>query len=72
MPLEEATWVAADGIRYLNPEIVLLFKARLDRPKDDRDLDRTWPLLAPDRQAWLRDAVRRLDADHPWLRRLAT
>jgi hypothetical protein len=69
VPLEEATWVAADGIRYQNPEIVLLFKAVLHRPKDDRDLDRTWPLLAPDRQAWLRDAVRRLYPDHPWLDR---
>jgi hypothetical protein len=70
VPLEEATWVATDGIRYQNPEIVLLFKAVLHRPKDDRDFDRTWPLLAPDRQAWLRDAVRRLYPDHPWLDRM--
>jgi hypothetical protein len=67
IPVEEATWVAADAIRYLNPEIVLLFKAQLHRLKDDRDLARTWRLLAPDRQAWLRDAVRRLHPDHPWL-----
>jgi hypothetical protein len=46
---------------------VLLFKAQLHRLKDDRDLARTWRLLAPDRQAWLRDAVRRLHPDHPWL-----
>ena len=26
-PLDEVTWVAADGIRYLNPEIALLYKA---------------------------------------------
>jgi hypothetical protein len=42
----------------------------LHRPKDDRDLDRTWPLLIPDRRAWLRDAVRRLYPDHPWLDRM--
>jgi hypothetical protein len=71
LPLDAATWVAGDGIRYLNPEIVLLFKARLDRPKDLRDLDVAWPLLAPDRRAWLRDAVRRTDPEHAWLDRLA-
>jgi len=66
-PLEEVTWVAGDGIRYLNPEITLLFKAKLDRAKDRRDRDVTWPLLAHDQRAWLRDATRRMDADHPWL-----
>jgi len=69
-PVEEVTWVAADGIRYLNPEITLLFKARLDRPKDKRDLDRTWPLLHEDQRGWLRDAVRRMDGEHAWLDRL--
>ncbi|MGH3362209.1 MAG: nucleotidyltransferase domain-containing protein [Nocardioides sp.] len=68
VPLEEATWVAGDGIRYLDPAIVLLYKAVLHRPKDDRDLDHTWPLLASERRAWLRDAVRRLYPEHPWLR----
>ena len=42
-PLEEVTWVADDGIRYLNPEIALLFKAVQQRPKDERDLDRCLP-----------------------------
>ena len=70
LPVEEATWVAEDGVRYLNPEIVLFYKARHRRPKDERDLDRALPLLAPDRGAWLRGAVRTLDAEHPWLARL--
>ena len=50
-----------------NPEIVLHYKARHRRPKDERDLDRALPLLAPGQRAWLRDAVRTLDAEHPWL-----
>ena len=66
-PLEEVTWVHTDGIRYLRPEIVLLYKAVLLRPKDDRDLAVTWPLLAADRQAWLRGAVERLYPGHAWL-----
>jgi hypothetical protein len=69
-PLEEITWVGNDGVTYLNPEIALLFKAKLQRPKDDRDLDVAWPLLTPDQRAWLRDAVRATEGeDHPWLRR---
>ena len=39
VPLEQATWVAEDGIRYLNPEITLHFKAKHCRPKDERDLE---------------------------------
>jgi hypothetical protein len=71
LPVEEATWVAGDGLRYLRPEITLLFKASQRRAKDDRDLRVAWPLLASERQAWLRDAVRRLYPDNPWLDRLA-
>lgn len=64
--LDDVTWVADDGLRYLNPEVVLLFKARLHRSKDQYDLDRTWPLLSHHQQTWLRDAVRRYYPDHPW------
>ncbi|GAB3782308.1 nucleotidyltransferase domain-containing protein [Nocardioides ungokensis] len=70
-PLEQVTWVAGDGIRYLNPEITLLYKAALQRPKDDRDLDRTWPLLAPTARTWLRETVHELYPDHAWLERMA-
>ena len=66
-PLEDATWVADDGIRYLNPEIGLLFKAVQGRRKDHRDLDRCLPLLSADARAWLRDSVARLYPDHAWL-----
>ena len=69
-PLGDVTWVDEAGVRHQLPEIVLQHKARLDRPKDRADLAAAWPLLPPDRQAWLRDAVRRLDPDHPWLGRL--
>ena len=70
-PVEEVTWVADDGLRYLNPEIALLYKAALARPKDDRDLAGAWPLLSGEARAWLRDAVRRLHPDHAWLARMA-
>lgn len=70
VPVEEATWVAHDGIRYVLPEIALLYKALLDREKDRRDLDVTWPLLAGPARAWLVDALTVVHPGHPWLTRL--
>jgi hypothetical protein len=66
-PLEDVTWVAGDGIRYLNPEVALLYKAALGRRKDDRDLDRCLPLLDANARRWLCDSVARLYPDHGWL-----
>ncbi len=67
--VEEVTWVADDGLRYLRPEIVLHFKARLGRPKDDRDLARSWPLLDDTAREWLLAALRATEPGHPWLAR---
>lgn len=64
--LDEVTWVHSDGVRYLDPEIVLLFKASGDRRKDRRDLEVAWPLLGERRRRWLRETVARLYPDHPW------
>ena len=66
-PVEDVTWVADTGVRYLDPEIALLYKARLHRPKDDRDLAVTWPLLDGDRRAWLLDALRAVEPGHAWI-----
>lgn len=70
-PVEDATWLAEDGIHYARPEVTLLYKAVAQRAKDDRDLEVCWPLLAPGQQEWLRDAVRLLYPDHAWLERLS-
>ena len=63
--------MADDGIRYLRPEVALLYKAALHRPKDDRDLAVTWPLLgrAERRTGCARPFGRRYP-DHPWLERM--
>ncbi|MEZ5096921.1 MAG: hypothetical protein R2731_12880 [Nocardioides sp.] len=67
-PVGDVTWRAADGLRYLLPEIVLCFKALQDRPKDRADLAATWPLLDETRRAWLRAAlVAAYGDEHPWL-----
>ena len=70
VPFADATFVGTDGIRYLRPEIVLSFKARLQRPKDERDLDAVLPLLDSGARAWLRETVELLHPGHPWLERI--
>lgn len=71
LPLEEASWRHNDGVRYQNPEIVLLHKALEHRRKDDADLAATWPLLSPGQRGWLDEALARLYPGHPWLSLLA-
>lgn len=69
MPLREALW-ERDGVRYLQPEIQLLHKAKAARPKDLLDLDSTLPHLGPRRRAWLAEALERTLPAHPWIARL--
>jgi len=64
--LAEVTWLDGDGVRYLDPEIVLLFKAVGDRRKDRRDLEVAWPRLDQEKQEWLARSLARLYPDHPW------
>jgi hypothetical protein len=68
-PLEQVTW-ERDGIRYLKPEIVLSFKARLSRPKDEHDFAAIVPRLDSDARAFLADYLARREPDHPWRARL--
>ncbi|MEM7711421.1 MAG: hypothetical protein AAF264_11870, partial [Pseudomonadota bacterium] len=51
-----------DGIPYLAPEAVLLFKAKHCRPKDEADFAAALPSLDPARR---RRLARWLDATHP-------
>lgn len=68
--VDEVTWVGDDGIRYLAPEIVLSYKARLRRLKDDPDFDACRPVLTGSRRSWLRGAIERSAPGHPWSARL--
>jgi hypothetical protein len=67
-PFDEATFAAADGIRYLRPELVLFMKARAPGVRsNDRDLATILPALEPERMAWLREAISLLYPGHRWL-----
>jgi hypothetical protein len=52
-----------DGIPYLRPELALLHKAHLDRPKDKADLAAA--RLDPDARAWLAQTLDQL-GHHSW------
>lgn len=67
--MRDALW-ERDGIRYLQPEIQLLYKARGQRPKDDAEFVAAHPHLDERRRGWLRDALVRTIPDHSWLQNL--
>lgn len=55
------------GIPFQRPEIVLLFKAKHARARDDDDLQAVLPALEPARRAWLAGLLARMHPDHRWL-----
>lgn len=66
----------ADGVPYLAPEAVLLFKSRssqggrerpVPRPKDDDDFARVLPRLDGEQRTWLLGALRVVHGEHPWM-----
>jgi hypothetical protein len=69
-PYAEVRELTRDGIPYLVPEIVLLFKAKGGRPKDEADLARVLPALDAARRRWLATALARVHPEHPWLHRV--
>lgn len=72
LPLGRVGWVAPDRVRYLSPEVVLLFKAKGRRPKDDMDFRSLLPRLADDARRWLHDALAVAHPGHPWLAWMAS
>ena len=67
MPYVRLIERTADGIPYGRPEVMLLFKAKAARAKDDDDLAAVLPLLEPERQQWLADALALVHPGHRWL-----
>ncbi len=58
------------GIPILRPEIVLLYKAKVPRAKDEDDLHSVLEVLEHDARGWLRDAIGICHPGHPWLSEL--
>ena len=59
-----------DGVPFLRPEIVLLYKAGEPSPKDEADFVTVGPHLTRTATRWLREALEVVDPRHPWVRQL--
>jgi hypothetical protein len=70
LPYREIIRRTPDGIPFLAPELVLLFKAKHARPKDQADFDDTVPHLTAAQRETLAELVARVHPGHRWLARL--
>ena len=59
-----------EGIPFLRPQGVLLYKAKQTRAKDETDFAAVLPALDTPARAWLREALARAHPGHAWLDRL--
>lgn len=59
-----------DGIPFIRPEVMLLYKSKSPRPVDETDFLYTLPRLDVAQKAWLASALYTTDSKHRWLERL--
>lgn len=67
LPYAEIIRHTPDRIPYLSPELVLLFKAKHVRPKDQADFDGVLPLLAHAQRETLSRLLTQVHPGHAWL-----
>lgn len=65
-PYEELVRRDADGVPYLAPEVVMLFKAKHCRAKDEDDWELVRPRLDDRQRAWLLAALELVHPGHRW------
>ena len=71
VPIEDAIRESAWRMPTVGPELVLWHKGRPGiRERDHKDFAALRPLLTDVQRNWLRDALRVIDDDHPWLQEL--
>jgi aminoglycoside-2''-adenylyltransferase len=67
----DAIGTERNGLPFLRPEVVLLYKSSERSPKNDADFAAVQPHLSEDAVLWLQRALEVCDAQHPWLARLS-
>ena len=70
-PLSTLSHLGSSGLRYLAPEIQLLYKAKAYRPNDQVDFERVVPRLDATARSWLRNSLEKTLPGHSWLTVLA-
>lgn len=66
-PINSVWSYSESGIPYLNPEIVLLYKAKNTREKDHQDFITIKDHLSNDKRKWLCNALELHEPEHIWL-----
>ena len=66
-PLGAVGGRSAQGVPFLRPEIVLLYKSKQARPEDETDFANARPHLDQESRTWLRKALEQHLPGHPWL-----
>jgi len=66
-PVAEIGSMSDLGVPFLRPEIVLLFKAKRPRPRDEEDFRLLSGTLSQKSREWLRGALAIVHPGHPWI-----
>ena len=66
-PIKDLCNFSNDGIPYLKPEIVLLYKVKQTREKDHQDFMTVKDYLSNRQRKWLSRAVQTHEPQHEWL-----
>ena len=67
LPYQDIIRHDPEGIPYLVPELVLLFKAKAVRPKDQADFEGVVTMMEREQRESLRDLLTRVHPGHDWL-----
>jgi hypothetical protein len=71
LPYDVVVARTRSGIPYARPEIVLLYKAKHSRPKDEEDFTAVLPRLDALQRRWLAEALEVVHPGHRWLSELS-
>jgi hypothetical protein len=69
-PLAETYGATDSGIKFLRPEIVLLYKSKNPRPKDEQDFRAAVKSLDGAAKSWLKNALSMCYERHDWIEKL--
>ena len=70
MPLSDLYLTSESGIKFLRPEIVLLYKSKNPRLKDEQDFEAVVEYLDTKSKKWLKNALAVCYLKHHWEKRL--
>jgi hypothetical protein len=66
LPLAELGLVSNESWPYLNPAVVLLYKAKNPKPVDEQDFQNVSPALSLNHKQWLKKALNTCHPGHHW------